>query len=328
MPYEPAGNLTSSVGLAHLQSVYYQRRALDRLMKKTIFNEVAERDSIPLQQGRTVQFFRYRNPSVMTTPKAEGTVGTSQTIGSNILLATVSEYSTFLTVSTLLKETAIDPIVQSAADLLAYQAALSVDTIIRNVIDAESGAMMNPLATYMRVTDLRNARHQLQALDVQPLESGEFYAIVHPYVSFDIVNDPAALGLADIVKYTAPQSSPLVKYEDRGLVTHVAGCRVMESTNVKVTSGTPNLYRAYVFGKGAVGTVDLAGSGPDYISDPSKQRFKVNVIPGTLSVANPEGSIGGVVSYRYVFTAVVLDGPAGIGGTYRYRMFDPPSTIG
>ena len=107
----------------------------------------------------------------------------------------------------------------------------------------------------------------------------------------------------------------------------VAGCRVIESTNVHVLSN-PTRYRNYVFGFGAVGCVDLEGRGPSDIRDPKRQTFKINVIPGELGVANPEGKIGAVVSYKFVFTTVVLDGPAGIGGTYRYRTIDTESTIG
>jgi N4-gp56 family major capsid protein len=330
MAYAPAGNLTTSAGLAHLQSIYYKKRALDRLQKKFVFRMACEKDMIPKQVGRSVQFFRYTNFSANTTETTEGTVGSSLTLSSRILNATVSQYTAFITVSDLLKDTAIDPIVQQAGELLGYQAGLSVDTITRGVIDAESASTNQALlSTYLRVSDLRNARHQMQAVDVQPFDDGEFLVFAHPYATYDLVNDPNAMGLADIgTKYNPGfQQSALVKYEDRGTVAHVAGCKVIESTNVK-TQTTPNRYRAYVFGKGAVACVDLEGRGPSDVRDPRKQRFNINVIPGKKQIADPEGVIGAAVSYNFVFTNVVLEGPAGIGGSYRYRTLDPQSTIG
>jgi N4-gp56 family major capsid protein len=231
-------------------------------------------------------------------------------------------------VSDLLQDTAIDPIVQSAAELLGYQGGLSVDTITRNIIDAETGALATMLGATFRVADLRNQRSQLQAVDVEPMASGEFFCVMHPFVSYDLVNDPAAGGLADIFKYTAPSTTPLVKYEDRGLITHVAGCKVVESTNTKFTSGSPNKYRVYVFGANAIGAVDLEGRGPNKITDPKKQRFSINTIKGEPSIADPEGVIGAAVSYNFVYTVVALDGPASIGGVYRYRFIDASSTIG
>jgi N4-gp56 family major capsid protein len=255
-------------------------------------------------------------------------VGTGISPTSRTVAATVSQYTAFLTISDFLTDTAIDPLVENHADLLGYQAGLSVDTITRNVIDAESSSTNQTLlSAFFRVADLRNSRHALQAIDVQPMEDGQFYCILHPYVSYDLVNDPAAGGLADIVKYTDPKGSPLVKYEDRGLITSVAGVRVVESTNVFTQTG-PNRYRAYVFGKDGIGCVDLAGRGPSKVSDPKKQRFNVNIIrPESGSMADPERVIGAAVSYNFIYTAVVLDGPAGIGGVYRYKTLDPQSSI-
>lgn len=321
--------MTSSAGLAYLQDVWRQRQALDRLQKKWVFRMACDEDEIPLANGRTVQFFRWNNFGTQTTPSAEGDVGTSQALSNRVLAATVSQYSAFVSISTFLDDTAPDPILQGAAELLGYQAGFTVDTITRNVIDAEAASTNQAvLNTYLRVADVRNTRHQLQAIDVQPKENDEFLYIVHPFCSYDIVNDPAANGLADIVKYTAPKESALVKYEDRGVIAHVAGCKIIESTNV-FTQSAPNRYRAYAFGKGAVGAVSLAGRAPTKVMDPRSQRFNINVIRGGKpTIFDPEGNLGGAVSYRFVYTAVVLDGPAGIGGVYRYRTLDPQSTIG
>ena len=328
MAYSPATNLTTSAGLPHVQVTYYKKKALDRLQKKFLFRNACMSDMIPKQEGRTVQWFRYFNLSANTTPSAEGTVGTGISPTSRVVSATVSQYTAFLTISDFLADTAIDPLVENHADLLGYQAGLSVDTITRNVIDAESSSTNQTLlGSYFRVADLRNARHALQAIDVQPMDDGNFYCILHPYVSYDLVNDPAASGLADIFKYnTNVKDSPLVQYEDRGTITTVAGCKVVESTNV-YTQSAPNKYRVYIFGKDGIGCVDLAGRGPSKVTDPKKQRFAVKVIRPDASVADPEGVISAAVSYNFIFTAVVLDGPAGIGGVYRYKTLDPQSSI-
>lgn len=328
MAYTPASNLTTSAGLPHVQVTYYKKKALDRLQKKFLFRSACMTDMIPKQEGRTVQWFRYFNLSANTTPSAEGTVGTGISPTSRVVASTVSQYTAFLTISDFLADTAIDPLVENHADLLGYQAGLSVDTITRNVIDAESSSTNQTLlGTYFRVADLRNARHALQAVDVQPMDDGNFLCIIHPYVSYDLVNDPAASGYADIFKYnTNVKDSALVTYEDRGTITSVAGCRVVESTNV-YTQTSPNRYRVYIFGKDGIGCVDLAGRGPSKVTDPKKQRFAVKIGRPTESVADPEGVISAFVSYNFIYSAVVLDGPAGIGGTYRYKTLDPQSSI-
>jgi N4-gp56 family major capsid protein len=327
MAYTPAGNTTGSASLAHLASVFYRKRGLDRLQKKFQFRQALTDDVLPKMSGRTIQWFRYSNLASSSTPTTEGAVGTSQSMTSKIVSATVSQYTSFITVSDLLQDTAIDPIVQNASELLGYQGGLTVDTITRTVIDGVyAGCTLTAQGTYLKVADLRNARSQLQAVDVEPMSDGNFLAIAHPFSTYDIVNDPAAGGLADIRKYTNP--AVLNTYQDRGEITVVAGCRLIESTNVLITAGSPNTYAMYVFGKDGVGGVDLEGRGPNKVVDPKKQRFKINVIPGDLSVANPEGTIGAAVSYNFLYAVAVLEGPTGIGGSYRLREFRTASSIG
>lgn len=330
MAYEPVpvGNRTSASNLAHLASVFYKKKGLDRLMKKFYFDMVCEHDILQRMSGRTVQFFRYNNLAANTTAKTpEGGVGTSISTSSRTVSATVSQYTDFINVSDMLADTAIDQIVQANAELLGYRAGLSVDTIVRTVIDAEQASTDLTLAgSYLKAADFRTARARLQGVDVEPFEDGYFKALAHPYVTFDLVNDPSANGLADIMKYTqVPQFQ--TKPEDRGLLATIAQTKIYESTNVYLAAGSPNKWRAYVFGKGAVGVVDLEGRGPSRIVDPKKQRFAINVIKGEKSIYDPEGIIGAAVSYNFVFTAVVLEGPAGIGGTYRFRTFECPSSI-
>ena len=327
MAYSPAGLTTGSSSLAHLASVYYRRKGLDRLQKKFMFREACMPDSLPKMSGRTIQWFRYSNLAASTTPTTEGTVGTSQSMTSKIVSATVSQYTSFITVSDLLEDTALDPIVTSASELLGYQGGLTVDTLTRTVIDNEyAGCTLTPQGTYLKVADLRNARSQLQANDVEPMSDGNFLTIAHPFSTYDIVNDPSAGGLADIRKYTNPEV--LNKYQDRGEITVVAGCKLIESTNVKIVSASPNTYAMYVFGKNAVGAVDLEGRGPNKVMDPTKQRFAIKVIRGGNSIADPEGVIGAAVSYNFVYVVSVLEGPTGIGGQYRMKQFRAASSIG
>lgn len=330
MSYAPAGNLTSSPGLSHLASVWYRRTALDRLQKKFKFRKVMKKESLPTGNGRTMQFYRYNNLSAVTSQATEGDIGTSETFSSRVVGATVSQYAAFITLSDFLIQTSIAPEVQNAGELLGYQAGLSVDTMSRNVIDAEnSGCSQALLGTTFTVADLRNSRAQLANDDVEPFEDGYYKAIIHPFITFDLTNDPAANGLADILKYrTDMPTAPMMKLEDRMHVASVATNSIEESTNVYVNTGvTPNLYRSYVFGKDGVAAVDLAGQGPSDVVDPKKQRFNIIVRTVTDSVANPTGTIGAYVSYNFKFTNVVLQGPPTIGGPYRMRQIDAASSV-
>lgn len=319
MGYTPASNMTTTGSLRHLATVYYKRQALDQLMKKFYFMSTAEPDVLPLRSGKTVQFYRYTLFGSNTTPSSEGVVGTGLTLDTNIISATVSEYSDFLTGSSLLDETAIDPIATNAAKQLGYRAGLSVDTICRIELDSASASTnMATAGPNGSSADLRRAKALLEGVDVRPHTDEDFMGIIHPYALYDIMSDNTAGGFIDVMKYANPNQTFV-----QGEVGKVEGVRLVKSTNVATSGTAPNvLYTTYVVGAGAMGAVSLSGQSPSNVRDPQKQSFKVNVIPGKPQIADPEGKIGFAVSYRFVFVAKLLDTT-----TYRFKTIPMDSSI-
>lgn len=330
MSYSPAGNLSTTAGINHLATVWYNRKALDQLKKRFRFYNCAEPDMIPRRSGKTVQWFRYTLLGSNTSAAPEGAVGASNQLATSTISGTVSEFADFITVSTLLDETAIDPIVTNAAEQLGYSAGLSVDTLVRNEFDTNSGAVLSPatLTTFATVDDLRRCKALLEGIDVRPHEGDFYFAVMHPYIIYDIKSDSTAGGFIDLMKFAAMgkgNESPFINSpnpfdEPVGVVENI---KIWASTNVTTSGSAPNvLYSAYVVGKGAVGAVDLQGSGPSKVEDPSKQQFRINVIRGGPQIADPAGMIGAAVSYRYVFVAKTLDST-----NYRYRIFKPDASL-
>lgn len=319
MAYTPATNTTGTSSLRHLATVYYKKQALDQLMKKFYFMSAGEPDIMPLRSGKTIQFYRYTLFGSNTTPTTEGTVGTGLQLDTTTISATVSEYSDFLTGSSLLEETAIDPIAENAAKQLGYRAGLSVDTICRIELDTASASTnVATLGAYGTSADLRSCKALLNGVDVGPKEGEDFMGIIHPYVLYDIQSDNTAGGFIDVMRYSQPQVAMT------GEVGKIEGVRLVKSTNV-ATDGVaaPNAkYTTYVIGEGAMGVVALGGRGPSKVIDPKKQSFQVNVIPGKPQIADPEGKIGFAVSYRFVFVAKLLDTT-----TYRFKTIPMDSSI-
>lgn len=310
MAYAPASNLTTTGSLTHLAAVWYNRKALDQLKQRFRFLIATEPDILPRRNGKKVQWFRYSLLAANTTPSSEGAVGTGLALTTGTVTATVAEYSDFITISTFLQETAIDAIVENASEQLGYRAGLSVDTIVRTEFDTATSAELTTIGANPSVQDIRKAIALLQGANVNPKMGDDYVVITHPYVLYDIKSDNTAGGFIDVVKYAAPDRM-LSGEEGR-----VAGARIFSTTNVKTSGAAPTaLYWMYTVGKGAVGSVDLAGSGPSrVVGEPGAGAFKINVINGGPQIADPEGMIGAAVSYRYVFVAKILD------TTYRYRM--------
>lgn len=326
MPYAPTSMTTAAAGVQGFDRIFYVRKALDRLQKKFLFRKPCDPEDIPLHNGRTAQWYRWNNMTSDTAPAVEGNVGNGLTINMQVLTATVSQFVNFISISDMQVQTYPEALIAAASELLGYRAGITVDTITRLVIDNEFASVsQTPQATYLRATDLAQTRHQLQGFDVQGWENdNRFLAIVHPYCSYDLANDPNVLGYYDRNKYTdgarAVDSAP-----DRGLFVQTAHCNVWESTNVRQVGSN---YYNYIFGKGAVGCLDLAGNGPSRVTDPRNEKFRINVIrPNGPSIPDPAGQIGAAVSYNFKTTTVVKEGPAPIGGTYRYRIISAPTSL-
>ena len=305
MAYAPAGNTASSAALTHLATVYYKKTGLDVLRKRLRFMAASEPDILPRRSGPTVQWYRYTLPTSSSTPSSDGVVGTSLGLATSTISATVSQYSDYYSLSTFLVETAIDEIVTNTVEMASYRAALSVDTIIRTEYDGNTSANITPLGASFSGADMRRMKALLNASDIHlgPRGADDFLNIIHPYILYDLMSDNSAGGFIDVNKYSRPEV--LINQGEEGMM---AGARLISTTNVNTTGTAPNvLYSTYYVGKGGVGVVDLAGSGPSEVSDPETQAFKTNVIKGGPNTADPEGNIGSFVSYRYVMVAKTLD---------------------
>ena len=181
------------------------------------------------------------------------------------------------------------------------------------------------LGDYFSGADVANVRHRLAGLDIRPFSDGYFKVLLHPYVSYDFIHDPAVGGFLDVVKQSMdPNKDKFFTMEDRGFIGRWSGCELWESTDVTMTAGSPNTYRVYFFGMEGMAAIDLAGRGPTKSEDQNTTKFSVNVIRETApSIANPEGKIRAAVSYNFVWVAKILD-----TNPYRIRKIDAPTSLG
>lgn len=305
MAYAPASNTTQTPSLTHLASVYYNREGLSVLRQMNRFMSVCEPDQIPARSGKTVQWYRYSTLAANVLPSAEGVIGNPLTLTTTTVSATADQFSDSLSISRLLKTTAIDDIAANGARELSYRATISVDTIVRTEFDANTITNAGTVGTAFSRQDVVNAVSRLRAINVMPKDDGNFAGIIHPYITNDLMSDNTAGGFIELSKYTRNQSG---EYPTNGEVGMCAGVRFFESTNVGTTGSAPNvLYNVYIIGKGAVGAVALAGNGPQNVVDPSKEMFKLNVINTDANPADPEGQIQTYVSYWFAFAVKTLD---------------------
>jgi N4-gp56 family major capsid protein len=257
-------NTTGTVGFPNAIAVYYDKMLLDRLEKTLQFDQFAEKKKLPKNSGNEIKFTRYSNFAANTTPLTEATTPSGLTLQSTQISAIPLQYGDFVTLSDYLIAEAIDPVIEGALDVLSYRAALSLDTIIRNTLHnavtnqfAAGVANEAAVAAVMTASEVRKAVYALKVNAVRPIGS-DYALLIHPAQSFDLQSDTAAGSWLDLNKYTT--TGPLYK----GEIGKLYGARCVESQNVQVAagagSGGVDVIRAYLFGKGAYGLVELAGN--------------------------------------------------------------------
>lgn len=318
MSYAPPGNSTQSVGLAHQATVFYDRVGLDRLEQMFRFASVCDPHPLPLNAGKTYQTYRFTLPGANTVPSAE-TVGTPFSQTSTTVSATIEQYSDFTSSSELLMLTDIAQTTTRMVDDMSYRGAKTADVIFRTEFDSNSSTVTATLGSAFSAADIRKNKHLLTGADVRGRidMGGDFGVIIHPYVSHDLVADNTAGGFIDVMKYADP--SRIIS----GEIGKIDGCRLLETTNVATTGTAPSvLYNTYLVGQGAVGNIDLTGKGPTKVVDARNERFRLNIVAGGPSPADPEGNIGQYVSYWFATAAKTLDST-----TFRYKVIQADSSI-
>lgn len=303
MAYVPVGASTQSPGLQHQAAVYYDRQGLSKLYPMLQFGRIGKRKTLPLKSGKTVQMYRFNLPGANLTPAAEGVVPNPVPMSSYTISATIEQYTDFTTTSTLYEETDISDTIQEAVDVMSFRGALTADTINRLEIDSNVAQIVPTLAANLTVADFKLQTTLMAGLNVRPYSNGEWMAVCHPYMKFDIMSDNTAGGFIDATKYS--NGTALLN----GEIGKVGGCRILLTTNVGTNgAAAPNtLYNNYIFGDEAFVVIDLSGRGPKNIVDPANQRFKVEVFSDPKSLADPTGEIGTVIRYRFVYTVKTTD---------------------
>lgn len=304
MPYSPPGNQIGTPGLTHRATVYYDRLGLDKLKPMLRFVQVCDKKPLPRRSGRTIQWYRFDVGVANTTPVVDGVVGTPVPLSSNTLSSTVEEYNDFTSDSRLVEETDIAPFVEEMVDFMSTRGARSADRLARTEIDSITAALVATEGVYFSVADIRGNIADMKSSNILPFQSAEWLTITHPQVVFDLMSDNTAGGFIDVLRYAEPGRMLT------GEVGKVSGSRIVETTEVGTSGTAPNvLYNTYIFGKGAIGMVDLSGLGPDGITDPNNEYFstKVSSSPEGGSPYDPAGTLGTFVAYRFVTSFKAMD---------------------
>ena len=277
-------------GLSAEMKTFYDMTLIDEAQANLVHDQFGQKRPIPANGGKTIEFRKFAPLAKATTPLTEGVTPDGKSLAVSTITATVNQYGDYITQSDILELTALDNTILEATKLLGRQAGLTLDTIVRDVLQSGNNVTYCPkVATdgaETAVTSRSNLDNtcQLTVKVIQqvvakllgqntPTIGGKYVAIIHPYVAYDLMRDPEWI---DAHKYAKPDNL----YE--GEIGEIAGVRFVQTTEAKIYSG--GVFGTLIFGEGAYGVTEITGGGLQTIvkqkgsagtADPLDQRSSV-----------------------------------------------------
>lgn len=235
-------NKSYSPGVAPSVVEYYERSLLENMKPEMVHNRDAQKRTLPEHNGKTVKFRRFTPFAAITEPLAEGVTPAGQTLTETAFTAMVKPYGGHVELTDEINFYLLDNMHQETAKLLGDQAALSLDTISRNALNAgmnvqyaNSKTSRGALAATDKLTfaEIKTAVRNLKRKNVKPFADGFYHAIVHPDVVHDLTADTMWV---DVAKY---QDKVKTERYELGTIYKV---KFFESTNAMVFKAQTYIY--------------------------------------------------------------------------------------
>lgn len=226
-------NTTGSEGMSAEMKKFYDMTLIDIAGPKLVHDQFADKRPIPQGKGKTVEFRKYDNLPKAMTPLVEGVTPVGGKLNVTTMEATVEQYGYYVTVTDMLKMTAIDDNIVQASKKLGNQAGLTLDCITRDVLAGGTSVYFPngkeardelTLDDGINETVLGRAKAHLRTMDTPEID-GAYIGIIHPEIEEDLTNLP---GWIDVAKYNAAE-----KIYD-GEIGKYKGIRFVTTSNAKV----------------------------------------------------------------------------------------------
>ena len=287
---------TTSEGLTPEMQTFYDMTLIDEAGANLVHEQFGQKRPIPPNGGKTIEFRKFTSLPKAVEPLTEGVTPDGKSLNVTTVTATVNQYGDYITQTDMLELTALDNTILEAAKLLGRQAGITLDTVVRNVLQSGTNVTYCPKVENGEETEITSrgdlGENCQLTVDVvmqvvaklraqnAPTINGKYVAIIHPYAAYDLMRDPEWVGAH---KYADPQKL----FE--GEIGEIAGVRFVQTTEAKIYEG--GIFATLFLGADAYGITEVTGGGLQTIvkqkgsagtADPLDQRSSVGY---TLAVA-------------------------------------------
>ena len=129
-----ADTLSTTSTLDNLLPVYFEKRALPRLVAKSVLYQNADKTPLPKGNGKQVQWNAWSNFSPISASLSEGTNPSLAAVSSRKVTATIAQYGRGVKTSDLIEYTSSLDVINGVVDNLSDSAGLSMDKAVQLAI--------------------------------------------------------------------------------------------------------------------------------------------------------------------------------------------------
>ena len=299
---EPNTNVTTQTGSGQEMSpqmkTFYDKIVIKNAVPNLVHDQFGQKKPIPQNNGKTINFRRLNPFAKSTTPLTEGVTPNGKKLDWTQVSATVAQYGDYVTTSDMLDMTAIDNNIAEAGRVLGDQAGLSLDGVVREILNAgtnvQYGDGTKESRSAITSTDVMSAKAvkravtTLKRMNAKKID-GDYVAIIHPDVAYDLMNDPNWEAVSTY--------NPKNLYA--GELGRFYGVRFVETSEAKIFEGAGasgiDVYSTLFLGADAYGTTELDGGGLEMI-------VKAKGSAGTADPLNQRSTVG----WKATKTACIL----------------------
>lgn len=245
---------------ADVSQVAFEKLARFALRPEMYYDQFADVEATEATNpGASIKFTIFADMAAATTPLGESSDVTPVSMTDSQVTVTLQEYGNATVTTAKLRASSFIPIDPVAAKAIGYNAGLSIDTVVKAVIEAGTN-VQRVNARVSRVTvaaadtivagNIRRAVAELRGANVST-RGGNYVGVIHPDVSHDLRGSTDAAGWRDSYKYT--NAMPLYT----GEVGMFEGVRFIESSRAPLfpdtgVGGTVDVYGTLIFGSEAL----------------------------------------------------------------------------
>ena len=281
------GTYASNQDLSPEMKTFYDKNLIRLAEPELVHDQFGQKRPIPGGNGKVIEFRKFNAlPSVPSDRILdEGITPNGQFYGVTAITAKIEQYGGYITLSDMLNLTAYDNNMQEVMKLLASQAGQVSDKITRDILAAGTNVSYAGTAAsraaltsadVLTIEDIKKAVRKLKRVNAKTI-SGNYVAIVHPDVAFDLMQDSEWI---DANQYAG--SGAIFN----GEIGKMYGVRFVETTMAKIVKpSTLPIYCTLVLGENAFGVTSINNGGIETIvkqlgsggtADPLNQRSTVN----------------------------------------------------